>query len=117
VRILADENLDGPIVTWLRAHGHDVAWMVELDAGAPDEDVLSRAADRVLLTGDRDFGRMIFLEGRMVAGVVYLRTRASSSSALLQALVPLWPVIEEKATGNFLVVTNDRVRVRPLGGR
>jgi hypothetical protein len=60
---------------------------------------------------------MVFLEGSAVAGVVYLRVRASSSSALLHALVPLWPVIEAKAAGNFLVVMNDRVRVRPLGAR
>jgi predicted nuclease of predicted toxin-antitoxin system len=117
VKIVADENVDGPVVAWLRERGHDVAWMVELAAGAPDEDVLLRAADRVLLTGDRDFGRMVFLKGRPVVGVVYLRIRATSSSALLKAFVPLWPVIEEKAAGNFLVVTNDRVRVRPLGAR
>lgn len=115
MRILADENVDGPVVRWLRAEGHDVAWMADVAAGAADDDVVSRAVDRVLLTADRDFGRMVFLDGSTPAGVVLLRIRASSSTALLQALVPLWPVIEAKAGGNFLVVTNDRIRVRPLG--
>jgi predicted nuclease of predicted toxin-antitoxin system len=109
--------VDGPVVRWLRERGHDVVWIADLAPGAPDDDVLSQASDRVLLTGDRDFGRMVFLEGAATVGVVYLRIRASSSAALLQALVPLWPVIEAKARGNFLVVTNDRVRVRPLGER
>ena len=116
MRILADENVDGPVVRWLRERGDDVIWMADLAAGTPDDEVLLGAGDRVLLTGDRDFGRMVFLEGSKAVGVVYLRIRASSASALLQALAPLWPVIEGRAAGSFLVVTNDRVRVRPLRG-
>lgn len=59
--VLADENLDSLVVRWLRERGHDVIWMVDLAPGAIDSDVLARTADRVLLTQDRDFGRMVFL--------------------------------------------------------
>lgn len=73
MRIVADESVDGPVVRWLRDRGHEVVWMAEVAPGTPDGDVLARATDRVLLTGDRDFGRMVFLEGAAAAGVVYLR--------------------------------------------
>ena len=50
MRIVADENMDGP-VRRLRERGHDVVWMADLAPGAPDGDVVAKAADRVYLAG------------------------------------------------------------------
>jgi hypothetical protein len=32
MKLLADENVDAPIVAFLRAEGHDVLWIMELPA-------------------------------------------------------------------------------------
>jgi len=39
MRILANENVPGPVVAGLRAAGHDVLWVKERMAGATDRDV------------------------------------------------------------------------------
>jgi predicted nuclease of predicted toxin-antitoxin system len=116
VRILADENLDGPIVEWLRANEFDVLWIAEQKPGVPDEDVIGEAksTDRVLLTFDRDFGSLVFRSGHRAEGVVLLRLRAKSSEEILQLFIDWWPSIEPKARGNFIVVSNGRMRVRPM---
>ena len=36
MRILANENVPGPVVTALRAAGHDVLWVKESMVGAKD---------------------------------------------------------------------------------
>jgi predicted nuclease of predicted toxin-antitoxin system len=38
MRILADENVPGPVVTALREAGHDVLWTKEGSPGARDRD-------------------------------------------------------------------------------
>ena len=43
MRILANENVPGPVVTALRDAGHDVLWVKEDMAGAVDHDVLALA--------------------------------------------------------------------------
>jgi len=43
MRILANENVPGPVVTGLRDTGHDVIWVKEAMVGAADRDVLARA--------------------------------------------------------------------------
>ena len=75
MRLLADENIDGPIVERLRADGHDVQWVAEFDPSIPDEQVLE-AANRqsaLLMTADTDFGELVFRQRRIALGVVLLR--------------------------------------------
>ncbi len=62
MRILADENVPQSVVSWLRATGHDVAWAAELGIGEPDSRWLTLAASeqRLILTSDKDFGKLVF---------------------------------------------------------
>ena len=114
MEILADENLDGPIVSWLRESGHDVRWIAEQVHGAIDKEVveLANSEGRVLITSDRDFGELVFRHGMRPPGVVLLRLRANSASALLSAFQKAWPTIEKNALGKFVVVSRGRVRTR-----
>ena len=50
MRILANENVPGPVVTALRAAGHDVLWVKESMTGAKDRDVLARAHSEARLS-------------------------------------------------------------------
>jgi predicted nuclease of predicted toxin-antitoxin system len=60
MRILADENVPGPVVTALCKAGHDVVWTKEGSPGARDRDVLARAQseERLVVTHDKDFGEL-----------------------------------------------------------
>ena len=54
MNLVADESVDQPIVSRLRADGHLVKAVSELSPGITDNEVLSRATDQgaVLLTAD-----------------------------------------------------------------
>ena len=81
MRILADENLDGPIVAWLRENGHDVLWIADRWPGLPDDKVIdeAEATDRILLTFDLDFGGLMFRGGHRASGIVRIRSQGKSS--------------------------------------
>jgi len=76
MRILANENIPGPVVAALRDAGHDVLWAKESMAGAKDPDILSRAkaGARLVVTLDKDFGELAVRSGLpATSGVVLFR--------------------------------------------
>jgi predicted nuclease of predicted toxin-antitoxin system len=88
VRFLADESCDFNVVTALRAAGHDVSAVVEINPGAQDEVVLALAGSesRVLLTEDKDFGLLTYGGGQETAGVVLIRFPAGVRRTLGQEI-------------------------------
>ncbi len=116
MRLLADENIEGATVRWLREMGHDVCWAAEDLASVPDSELhaIADAAERILLTRDRDFGYLVFRERRNARGVVLLRLRARNQWERLALFQRYWPEVEASAPGHFVIVMNDRVRRRVL---
>lgn len=115
MRILADENIDRPIVAWLRAQGHDVVETATAAPEASDADLIamSRREGRVLMTFDRDIGRLVQSDAAPHPGVVYLRLRGAGPH-LWDAFKRIWPRIESAIGGHFVTVKNEQVRRRPL---
>ena len=70
-----DESLDRQIVDRLRREGHTVWYVAEMEPGIPDDivlDLANREAD-VLLTADKDFGELVFRQGRVTSGIFLVR--------------------------------------------
>lgn len=115
MNILADESVDQPIVERLRADGHDVLAVVEMEPGLPDADVLTLAnqCGALLLTADTDFGELVFRQHRLATGVVLIRLgglSAVTKSAVVSA------AIREHASElaeAFTVVSPGMIRIRP----
>jgi predicted nuclease of predicted toxin-antitoxin system len=116
VHILADENVPGPVVAALRSAGHDVLWVKESMSGAADLDVLARAVReaRLVVTFDKDFGELAVRTGLPASsGVVLLRLRGNTPEVdNARAIAAL--TSRDDWAGHFAVVTDDRVRLRPL---
>lgn len=116
MRFLADESCDFAVVRALRAKGHDVLAVSEICRGAEDHYViaLARREERILLTEDKDFGRLVYLAGVPKVGVILLRFPATARRALCNAVVRLVHQWKEKLKGSFVVVQPGRVRIRRL---
>ena len=113
MRFLADESCDFAVVRALRAVGHDVVAIAEVTPRAEDDAVIDLAVreDRLLLTEDRDFGRLVYAKGRSTAGVLFLRFPASARAALPKVVVNLVRRRGERLTGRFVVVQPGRIRI------
>jgi predicted nuclease of predicted toxin-antitoxin system len=122
VRFLIDENLSPKICSRLNAVGHEAHHVREVGlAGAPDFQVLARAAEDgcVLITADRgDFGKELAGTGATRPSVILFRqlpdvVRASDVAALLIANVT--PELTRALdAGAFVVLTSRAIRVRYL---
>ncbi len=116
MKLLADENVEAAMVEWLRETGHDVAWAVDMFRADADECLLQTAqeASRVLLTRDRDFGELVYRDGRVSSGIVLVRIQAPNQHARLKIFQRVWSLVEEHAPCHFVVISNHQVRIRPL---
>lgn len=115
MRILADENVDRPITRWLREQGHDVVEVSVATPEATDAELIaiSRREERILMTFDRDIGRLIQSDSAPHPGVVYLRLRGAGPR-LWETFKRTWPLIESGIAGHLVTVKNQQVRRRPL---
>jgi predicted nuclease of predicted toxin-antitoxin system len=83
LNLFCDEGVPRPIVEHLRREGHHVLYVAELDPSIDDEAVLARAVELAapLVTTDKDFGELVFRQGRATSGVVLLRLAGLSNEA------------------------------------
>lgn len=119
MRIVADENLAGTLIEQLRQRGHDVLAVKESMRSEPDEAVLARARaeNRVIITHDKDFGELAFRAGLPAeCGVILLRLAGASPEELCHRAIMAIESRDDWA-GHFAVVTDQRIRMRPLSKR
>ncbi len=114
MKILADENIDYPIILGLRASGVDVETIFESMRGAPDEKVLkeSLAEKAILLTEDKDFGEHVFRLGSEYAGVILVRLPWNGIPEKLKIILECLRTHEENLKDAFTVISPGRVRIR-----
>ncbi|MBI4580167.1 MAG: DUF5615 family PIN-like protein [Planctomycetes bacterium] len=74
--LLADENIAPAVIAYLRESGFDVVGVEELGlVGRADSEIIRRAVEqnRVVLTHDRDFGKLAIAMMEPIIGIVFLR--------------------------------------------
>ncbi len=118
MRFLVNENVTGTVIQELRQRGHDVLSVKESMRSEADDAILARAQmeDRTVVTHDEDFGELAFrYQLPASCGVILFRLSGSEPDTdnrrILEAL--------ESRTdwaGHFSVVSDDRIRMRPLPG-
>lgn len=118
MRFLANENFPLVAVEALRQQGHDILWIRIEAPGSRDVTVLemAQAEERILLTFDRDFGELAFRVGLPATiGIILFRLKMTSSARVSEIVVAALASRSDWA-GNFSVVEEDRIRMRPLPG-
>jgi predicted nuclease of predicted toxin-antitoxin system len=115
-------NISPVTVQALQAHGWDIIRVSSvLSHSAPDEEVLkwARAANRVLITQDLDFSRLLALRGCTRPSVINLRLLASDPDTITAKLLEQLPQIEPLLELGSVVTLDDRTaraRRLPLTG-
>ena len=118
MKFLADENIEKPIIEFLKTKGHDVFAVADHCPGTADEDILKIAnqESRILVTNDKDFGELIFLQEQISSGILLIRSGIETSEAKVELLTEVLQKIVEKIPGNFVVLYENGYRIRSLRG-
>ena len=115
MRLLADENVPAVVVESLRT-SHDITWILADRPSLSDPAVLALAEkeDRIPLTFDKDFGTLLFSEGRSISsGVILFRISLPSPEEAARFVIRTIR-LRNDWRGHFSVVTDERIRMRPL---
>jgi predicted nuclease of predicted toxin-antitoxin system len=112
MNIFADENIPQQIVTQLRAEGHQVEYVVQQ---VEDRIILENAYKQkaLLITSDKDFGRLVLDEGKPTAGVLLLRvSRAIPIRDRARILVDVLRHRQNELQGAFTTLTEAIIDIR-----
>ncbi len=112
IKFLADVNVEKAIVDYLSENGYDVKWTPEYNCEILDEDLLdlANAEKRILITNDKDFGELTFLQKRIFAGIILLRVRRQKAHDKVKLLKKLLKNYHGKLLNHFVVITKKKIR-------
>lgn len=113
MRFLADESCDFAAVRALRAEGHDVLAVSEMQQRSIDREFLelAKADDRILLTEDKDFGWLVFVAQMKSPGVILIRFPAAARRQLGPAVHQLLAHHAVELAGCFVVLQPGSIRI------
>ena len=85
----------------------------ESSPGVEDHVVIDLAIHerRMVITEDKDFGQLVYAEGRATGGVLLLRFPARARALMAQSTVTLLKQRRERLVGRFVVLQPGRVRI------
>jgi len=115
MRFLANENIPLELVKELKNLGYDILRVDEVKKGMKDYEVLdlSFKEERILITFDKDFGKLVMKEKRKSKSIILLRLPPKSIQYIKNKLFLLFKQIKE-LEGKFIVVEENMIRVRKI---
>jgi predicted nuclease of predicted toxin-antitoxin system len=116
MNLLADEGVERQVVERLRADGHTVLYIAEMEPSIPDDVVLGRANQMtaLLIAADKDFGELVF-RGRLLSsgGVVLIRLAGLSAERKAEIVSKAFAERGSEFAHAFSVISPGRIRIRP----
>jgi len=114
LKIVADENIDLPIVVRLRSEGHEVLYIAELDPGTDDRTVLFRSgnAGAILLTADKDFGDLVYRQAQEHAGILLVRIAGLKPEEKADLVASAFARHGAELVSTFAVLSERVLRIR-----
>lgn len=114
MNLVADENIDRQIVGSLRDDGHQVWYAAEIVSGSSDENVLelANANNALVLTGDKDFGELVYRRRLAHHGVVLMRLSGLSSIEKTRVVISVFRQRGPELRQAFSVISHDKLRIR-----
>lgn len=114
MKVLADENVDRPIVEQLRQSGYQVWYIAEMEPGIPDDSILDLANQEkaLLLTADKDFGELVFRQKKVTTGIILIRLAGISPSHKADVVLSAFTAHDDEMEGAFTVISPGTIRTR-----
>ena len=113
MRFLVDEWVGTTVSDFLKSKNHFVISVFDELRGASDDELLSKSnlENYILITSDKDFGEMVFKNQKPHKGIILIRCQPNNFNQKIIVLTKLLQNYSEKLENNFVVVTNENVRI------
>lgn len=113
MRFLVDECVGTTVSAFLQSEHHIVCCVFNELRGASDEQLLKKSFDEnyILITSDKDFGEMIYKNKKVHKGIILIRCTPNNFKQKIVVLTKLLLNYSDKLESNFVVVSNENVRI------
>jgi predicted nuclease of predicted toxin-antitoxin system len=114
IKFLLDECVESALAKWLRDKQFDVLYLNETAIRLKDPEILEMAfkEKRILVTCDKDFGDIVFLNKKQHNGIILLRFKYTTALQLkINMFVKLLGEHQAEIEGNFIIATETTVRI------
>lgn len=114
MKVLIDVSAGQVVADAVRALGHDVQAVWDVDPRMADADILAWAVreGRLVVTMDKDFGELVYRSGEPHAGVLLLRLEAMRAAERAQIVTDIFMNHANELVGHFSVYQHGRLRIR-----
>ncbi|MBE0428158.1 MAG: DUF5615 family PIN-like protein [Nitrospirae bacterium] len=116
IKFVADVNVEKAIVDYLLEEGYDVKWIPDYNCEMLDEELLhlSNKEKKILITNDKDFGELIFLQKKLSTGIILIRVKEQKGEDKVKLMRKLLQNYRDKLLNNFVIITEKKFRFIPL---
>jgi predicted nuclease of predicted toxin-antitoxin system len=116
IKFIADVNIEKVIVDLLLENGYNVKWIPDYDCEILDADLLNMAntEKRILVTNDKDFGELTFLQKKLSTGIILIRVKGQKPQNKIKVMKKLLQNYSDKLLHHFVVVTKGKIRIIPM---
>jgi predicted nuclease of predicted toxin-antitoxin system len=113
MRFLVDERTGPSVARWLEAEGHEVFSVYDEARGSDDKSIMQTAKNEsyIIITNDKDFGRLVFKAAISHHGVILLRLENENTDNKIAVLQRVLFSCSGKISGNFIVAADESIRV------
>lgn len=118
IKFIADVNIEKPIVDYLLEKGYDIKWIPDYNCEILDEELLKLAnkEKRILITNDKDFGEIVFLQKKLSSGLILLRVKGQKAEDKVRLIKRLLHDYSDKILNHFIVITENKFRFINMEG-
>ena len=118
IKFIADVNIEKVIVGLLLENGYNVKWLPDYGCEILDADLLNMAntEKRILVTNDKDFGELTFLQKKLSTGIILIRVKGQEPQNKIKVMKKLLQNYSDKLLYHFVVVTKGKIRIIPMEG-
>lgn len=112
--IIADENIFRALIESLRNQGYDVISIFESYRGMDDASTAAFSLNppRVVITEDKDFGKLVFEDKADVTGIIFLRFLNTERNLVINKLLSFLKSENlQSLSGKFVTLTPDKIRI------
>jgi hypothetical protein len=78
---------------------------------------LANQEKRILITNDKDFGELIFLQKRISAGAILFRVKGQRTQEKIKLMKKLLMGYRDKLLNHYVVISKVKIRIVPLGDK
>lgn len=114
ITLLLDENIGIRVADALQENGYDIVSIIRQNPGITDQEVLDRAIieNRIIVTLDKDFGRLVYQYSQKHTGVISLRLNDESPQNVVKVLMRVLNQYGSELGGKFTTVSETKIRLK-----